>query len=347
MQAGVDVRLGSFHLSLDLRIEKDETVAVLGPNGAGKTTLLRALVGLTPLDAGRVVLDGETLADATAGIHVPPERRRIGVVFQDHVLFPHLSALENVAFGLRCRGTRRSTARRQAGAWLDRVGLSDQAGARADQLSGGQAQRVALARALASEPRLLLLDEPLSALDATTRPAIRRDLRRHLDDYDGMCLVVTHDPLEAMALADRLLVLEAGRVVQSGTKEELISRPRSSYVADLVGVNLFSGQARRTGVRIEDLDLVVPGAGQGEVLVVVHPRAVALHRSRPDGTPRNVWRGTVDVVDPEGERARVRVVGPLTVVAEVTAAAVTDLDLGPGAPVWVAVKATDVQVYQA
>ncbi len=343
----MDVRLGDLHLSVDLRVGNDETVAVLGPNGAGKTTLLRALAGLNPLDRGTVVLDGETLEDTTTGAHVPSERRRIGVVFQDHVLFPHLSVLENVAFGPRCRGARRSVARRQAGAWLERVGLSDRAGARAGELSGGQAQRVALARALACEPRLLLLDEPLAALDATTRPAIRRDLRRRLDAYGGMRVVVTHDPLEAMALADRLLVLEAGRVVQSGTRQELISRPRSPYVADLVGVNLFRGQARQTRVRVEGLDLVVPDAGHGEVLVVVHPRSVALHRSRPDGTPRNVWRGRVEVVDPEGERSRVRVTGPLTVVAEVTAAAVNDLELAPGGPVWVAVKATDVQVYEA
>ncbi|HSH61488.1 MAG TPA: ABC transporter ATP-binding protein, partial [Acidimicrobiales bacterium] len=309
LEAEVDVGLGSLHLRVDVRAGSDETVAVLGPNGAGKTTLLRALAGLTLLVRGRVVLDGETLEDTTTGAYVPPERRRIGMVFQDHVLFPHLSALENVAFGLRCRGVRRSAARRQADEWLERVGLSDRAGARAGELSGGQAQRVALARALAGEPRLLLLDEPLTALDATTRPAIRRELKRHLDDFAGMRLVVTHDPVEAMALADRLLVLEEGRVVQSGDREELTSRPRSSYVADLVGVNLFHGRASQSRVQVEGLELVVPGAGQGEVLVVVHPRAVALHCSRPDGTPRNVWRGTVEGVDPEGERARVRVTG--------------------------------------
>ncbi|MDP8975498.1 MAG: ABC transporter ATP-binding protein [Actinomycetota bacterium] len=347
LEAEVHVGLGSLHLSVDVRVGSDETVTVLGPNGAGKTTLLRALAGLAPLGRGRVVLDGETLEDPTTGAYLPPERRRIGMVFQDQVLFPHLSALENVAFGPRCRGARRSAARRQAGEWLERVGLSDRAGARAGELSGGQAQRVALARALAGEPRLLLLDEPLTALDATTRPALRRELRRHLDDFAGTRLVVTHDPVEAMALGDRLLVLEAGRVAQSGTREELTSRPRSPYVANLVGVNLFEGHACRSRVQVEGLELVVPGAGQGEVLVVVHPRAVALHRSRPDGTPRNVWRGVVEGVDPEGERARVRVTGPLTVVSEVTPAAVTDLGLAPGGPVWVAVKATDVQVYEA
>jgi len=347
MEAEVDVHLGDLHLSVGLRVGNEETLAVLGPNGAGKTTLLRALAGLTPMHAGRVILDGETLEDSRTGIQVPAERRSIGMVFQDHLLFPHLSALDNVAFGLRCRGARRNAARTQAGAWLERVGLSHRYGAPAGELSGGEAQRVALARALAGEPRLLLLDEPLGALDATTRSTLRGDLRRRLHDYGGIRLVVTHDPLEAMALADRLLVLEAGRVVQSGTKEELISRPRSSYVADLVGVNLFRGHARDTGVRVGGLDLVVPGAGRGQALVVVHPRAVALHRSRPDGTPRNVWPGAVEAVDPEGERARVRVTGPLTIVAEVTAAAVIDLHLAPGAPVWVAVKATDVQVYEA
>lgn len=347
LEAEVDVRLGNLHLDVTVGLREDETLAVLGPNAAGKTTLLRALAGLTALDSGRLVLDGQTLEDTATAARVASEDRRIAMMFQDQVLFPHLSALDNVAFGIRCRGARRRQARQQAGTWLERMGLSGRAEARPKELSGGEAQRVALARALAGEPRVLLLDEPLAALDATTRPTVRRDLKGHLGAFGGMRLVVTHDPLEAMALADRLMVLEGGRVVQEGTSSDITSRPRSPYVADLVGVNLFRGMARGGAVVVDGVEVVVPDSGQGEVLVVVHPRAVALHQDRPQGTPRNVWEGRVELVDLEGERARVRVDGPLTMVAEVTAAALGDLGLYPGVPVWVAVKATDVGVFQA
>ncbi|MGH2769312.1 MAG: TOBE domain-containing protein, partial [Actinomycetota bacterium] len=213
--------------------------------------------------------------------------------------------------------------------------------------SGGQAQRVALARALATDPRLLLLDEPLAALDAGTRVALRRELRRHLQSFEGTRLLVTHDPLEAAALADRLVVIEEGHVVQEGTPAEVSERPRSAYVAQLVGLNLFRGKGR--GDRIElasGAHLVVASEAEGEVFAVVHPRSVALYRRRPDqGTPRNVYRGSVGLVDLEGDRARVRVDGALPVVAEVTPAAVSELALCEGGPVWVSIKATEVSVY--
>jgi molybdate transport system ATP-binding protein len=274
------------------------------------------------------------------------EQRPVGVVFQDYLLFPHLSALENVAFGLRSRGLARAEARRRAAGWLERVGLAGHAAARPSALSGGQAQRVALARALATEPRLLLLDEPLAALDASTRLETRRELRRHLAGYEGVRVVVTHDPLEAMALAERLVVMEDGHLVQAGSPEEISRRPRSRYVADLVGVNLLRGRAEGDRVVIgPGATLAVPGAGRGEVFAVVHPRAVALHRRPPEGTPRNVWAGTAEDLDLEGERVRVRVGGPLPIVAEVTPAAVADLALADGGPVWVSVKATEIRVY--
>jgi len=210
LEARVGLRLGRLDLEVELAVGTGELVVLLGPNGAGKTTLLRALAGLVPLDRGRVVLDGAVLEDTAAGAWVPTERRPVGFVFQDYLLFPHLSALENVAFGLRARGLARAEARRRAAAWLDRVGLAAHAAARPRALSGGQAQRVALARAMVGEPRLLLLDEPLAALDAATRAEVRRDLRRHLASFGGTRLLVTHDPLEALALADRLVVLEGG-----------------------------------------------------------------------------------------------------------------------------------------
>jgi len=344
LEVDVDLRLGALDLEVRLDVAPGETVALLGPNGAGKTTLLRVLAGLQPFDAGHVVLDGAVLDDGA--VHVPPEARPIGMVFQDYLLFPHLSALENVAFGLRSRGVARAEARRRAGGWLERVGLGEHTGSRPRALSGGQAQRVALARALATEPRLLLLDEPLAALDASTRLETRRELRRQLAGYEGVRLVVTHDPLEAMALAERLVVMEQGKVVQAGTSQEISRRPRSRYVADLVGVNLLRGWAEGNRVVVGPAaSLAVPGAGRGEVFAVVHPRAVALHRQAPEGTPRNVWQGTADELDLEGERVRVRVGGPIPIVAEVTPAAVADLALADGGAVWVSVKATEITVY--
>jgi molybdate transport system ATP-binding protein len=345
LEAAVRVRRDAFTLDVTLTAAADETVAVLGPNGAGKTTLLRALAGLDEME-GRVVLDGEVLDDSARGVHIPAERRRAGLVFQDHVLFPHMSAVENVAFGLRAQG--RPHAAAIARRWLNEAGLQDRADALPRSLSGGQAQRVALLRALATEPKLLLLDEPLSALDVSIRAEVRRDLTRQLASFHGVRLLVTHDPLEAMALADKLVVLEHGSVVQSGTPGDVTARPRSRFVADLAGVNLLRGRAYGDHVALPaEASLAAVDAGSGDVFAVVHPRAVALYRSRPDGTPRNVWRGQVDTVDLEGERVRVRVVGPVPLVAEVTRAAVLELGLIAGASVWIAVKATEVSVYPA
>jgi molybdate transport system ATP-binding protein len=324
--------------------------ALLGPNGAGKTTVLRALAGLLRVAEGRVVLDGRVLEDTARRVRVPVERRPVGMVFQDYLLFPHLSALENVAFGLRARGMRRAPANRTAQRWLERLGLPGVADAGPRTLSGGQQQRVALARALATDPRLLLLDEPLAALDVSIRAEVRRDLRRHLREFAGVNLLVTHDPLEAIALADRLIVIEAGRIVQTGTPAEVTERPRSAYVADLVGVNLLRGRA--TGDAIELVDggrLEVVGAGGGEVFAVVPPRSVSLWRSRPDGSPRNVWRGRAEGLDLLGDRVRVRVDGrpQPSLVAEVTPAAVAELQLAEGSDVWVSVKATEIRAYPA
>ncbi len=348
LDARIRAGVGAFTLDVELAVAAGELVAVLGPNGAGKTSLLRALAGLLPLGSGRVTLDGVVLEDPAKRIRVPSERRPIGLVFQDYLLFPHLSVLENVAFGLRARGVARATAIVQAGRWLDRVGLPSEGERRPASLSGGQAQRVALARALATNPALLLLDEPMAALDASTRVAFRRDLRRHLESYRGVRLLVTHDPVEAMAMADRLVVLEEGRVLQSGTPAEVTQHPRSRYVADLVGVNLFRGRASHDVITIAGGgSLTAAGATDGDVFAVVHPRAVALFRMRPDGTPRNVWEGRAVDLDLEGDRVRVRLTGSPPIVAEVTPAAVRELGLDRGDRVWVAVKATEVNVYPA
>jgi molybdate transport system ATP-binding protein len=347
LAAQVEVRLGSLHLDGTLSVARGETVAIVGPNGAGKTTLLRALAGLEPLRAGTITLDGRVLDDRASGTFVPPEERSIGVVFQDYVLFPHLDAVDNVAFGLRSRRVGRTSANRRAREWLERVGLGDHADAKPRQLSGGQAQRVALARALATDPAMLLLDEPLAALDATTRAETRHDLRRHLDDHDGVRIVVTHDVVDATALATRIVVVDGGRFVQEGTIGEIAARPRSRYVADFVGVNLIAGRATGRRVDAGGLDLTVAEPVDGDVLLSIPPRAVTLFRTRPEGTARNVWLGTIDHVDGIGDRVRVRVRGPVTIVAEVTEAAAADLALADGVEVWAAVKATEINVAPA
>ncbi|GAA4901661.1 ABC transporter permease [Streptomyces coeruleoprunus] len=336
-----------------LEVPAATTVAVVGPNGAGKTTLLRALLGLTPrATAASLRLGGDDLSAE------PPHRRGIAWVPQDGALFPHLSALANTAYGLRAQGVSRAHARVEALEWLDRLGVGHLAHRRPGQLSGGQAQRVALARALAARPRLLLLDEPLAALDQTTRARVRHALRQHLAAFPGVCLIVTHDPVEAVSLADRVLVLEEGRPVQYAEPAEVARHPRSPWVARMLGRNAWTGTVRDGGVELAGGALLVaapgpdgtpaPAAGTA-ALAVVAPEAVSLHRTHPSGgSPRNVWRGTVREVTAHGARLRVLVSGApapsLDVVAEVTPAAAADLRLAEGTEVWATVKATEVTV---
>jgi len=286
------------------------------------------------------------LDDSTTGVHVPTELRRVGLVFQDQVLFPHMTVQDNIAFGLRARNRR--DAARTAQFWLDGAGLGAHATALPRELSGGQAQLVALLRTLATEPDLLLLDEPLSALDVTARAEVRRDLSRQLASFPGVRLLVTHDPVEAIALADQLVVLEHGMTVQTGTPEEVTAQPRSRFVADLAGVNLLRGNAHKGHIDLPNgAQLAAPDAGEGDVFAVIHPRSISLHLTRLEGTPRNVWQGRAQDIDLEGERVRVRVKGPVSLVAEVTRAAAKELGLEPGTEVWMAVKATEVSVFPA
>ncbi|GGS97154.1 ABC transporter ATP-binding protein [Streptomyces chromofuscus] len=332
-----------FRLDITLTATPGEVVALLGPNGAGKTTALRALAGLTPLTAGDLHLDGTDLHDT------PPESRPIGVVFQDYLLFPHLTALDNVAFGPRCHGATKPQARAEAAAWLARMGLTAHASARPRHLSGGQAQRVALARALATRPRLLLLDEPLAALDARTRLEVRAQLRRHLADFEAVAVLVTHDPLDAMVLADRLIVVEHGSVVQEGTPSEIARRPRTDYVAQLVGLNLYKGTAEGHTVHLEaGPALTTTEDLKGAVFVAFPPSAVTLYRDRPTASSaRNLWRCEVAGLETHGDQIRAALTGELPLTADLTTVAAAELDLHPGALVWAAVKATQTHAYPA
>jgi molybdate transport system ATP-binding protein len=349
------VQRGTFRLEVDLAVEPGEVLGVIGPNGSGKTTLLRALAGLTPLTEGRVSLGEQVLDSTEPDVFVAPEQRPIGFVFQNYRLFPHLSVRDNVAFAPRCRNAGRRESRRVADNWLQRLDLTDLAARKPAELSGGQAQRVALARALAAEPGVLLLDEPLAALDAKTKLEIRAELRRHLADFPGATLLVTHDPLEAMVMTDRLVVIENGRIVQRGDPAAVARRPATQYVARLVGLNLYHGVLDDSGRIVLDdglgtlvatHPLPAGAASPGRVLVAIRPNAIAVHTVRPDHfSPRNVWAGTVTGLELLTDRVRAQITGNPSALVDLTPDAVADLDLVEGRPVWLSAKATDLDIY--
>jgi molybdate transport system ATP-binding protein len=350
---------GSFHLQADITAAPGQVLAVLGPNGAGKTTLLRTLSGLDALSGGSIKLGALTLDDAETGTFVPARDRPVGLVFQDYRLFPHLDVRDNVAYAPRVQGAGRRQARAAASRWLEELDLTSLAGRRPSQISGGQAQKVALARALAARPRLLLLDEPLSALDATTRLGVRAQLRRYIDKFAGPVLIITHDPLEAMIMADRLVVIENGRVVQDGTPAAVARQPATQYVAGLVGLNLYAGtfEAATRKVSLDDggaflvtlgdeVALAQAGGCPTRVLVGLRPSAISIARSRPAlASPRNVWQGTVSGLEPLADRVRIQVDASPPALVDVSAAAVADLGLRPGVDVWLSAKATETAAY--
>lgn len=306
---------------LDAHVEAaaGDVVAVIGPNGAGKTTLLHALAGLVPAEG--------TVEVAGASWTRPPRLvrdRNVGFVFQDQALFPHLSALDNVAFGLRTRGVARADAEATARRWLARFGVEDLAARRPRELSGGQAQRVAIARALAPEPALLLLDEPFGGLDVGVATTLRVELAQHLASYDGIALLVTHDALDALTLADRVLVLDEGRVAQTGTPHDVAARPRTDHVARLVGLNVIR---------------------EDDVFRSFSPSAVTVSLAQPEGSARHRWRGRVLSAAPHGDAVRLLVSADPELIADVTPAATTELGLVPGREVWLSVKETAVRSY--
>jgi molybdate transport system ATP-binding protein len=344
LDAHVVVRRRAHTLDVRLTAERGDVVAVIGPNGAGKSTLVRALAGIEPLSEGWVGCDGETWEDPTRRVEM--RDRRVGMVFQQGLLFPHLSAADNVAFGPRSRGARRRTAAESARTWLRRLGVDDLADRRPHQLSGGQSQRVAVARALAAEPRMLLLDEPLSALDVGVAMALRLELARHLADYDGVSVLVTHDALDAMTLATRVLVIDDGRVAQEGTPAEVARRPATDHVARLVGLNVLRGVSAGTSIRLSDgTTLISATPARGAVSACFSPSAVTLTLEEPQGSARNRWRGAVTTVVPHGAAVRVHLDGSTGLIADVTPASAARLALSPGRQVWATVKATEVSVY--
>jgi len=356
LSVGLWITRGELQIHADFDADEGTTVALLGPNGAGKSTVVDCLAGLTDPDDGWISLNHETWIDVPTGRFTPPEERSVGVVFQTGLLFPHLSANENVAFPLRARGVPTPRARERAGALLGRLGFpADRADARPGELSGGEAQRVALGRALIHEPRLLLLDEPTTSLDVRARSELRPLIRSILAGFAGVRVLVTHDPVEAMTLADLIVVLEHGRVTQRGTPDEFRNAPRTSYVADLVGVNLFAGRLEPSGdgagrVVTPGGDVIVawpgtlPGVALDDVLAVLRPADVSLHVAEPEGSARNVLHGTIAEIAIEGERARVRLHSAPPIVAEVTRGSVDRLGLREGGAVWASFKAVEVRL---
>jgi molybdate transport system ATP-binding protein len=299
--------------------ERGQVVAVIGPNGAGKSSLLRAVAGLVPAS-------GELLVDGRSWMTLPVRERAVGMAFQDQLLFPHLTALENVAFGPRTAGASREQSRQTAQDWLDRFAVGDLARRKPRQLSGGQAQRVSIARALATDPRVLLLDEPFSGLDIGVAATLRVELSRHLTSYDGVTLLVTHDAIDALTLADLVWVLDEGRLVQVGPPREVAAAPLTRHVARLVGLNVLT---------------------EGDRYVSFSPSAVTVSLSQPRSSARHLWRGTLTSLAPHGDAVRLLVSGEHDLLADVTPAAVAELELAPGREVWLSVKETAVRSYAA
>lgn len=361
--ADVRVERGTFTLQVAIDVRPGQIVAVLGPNGAGKSTLLAALAGLLVPTDGTITLGGRTLTGP--GVLVPPERRRVGLMGQDPLLFPHLSAVDNIAFGPRSQGSGRAAASAAARDWLRRLDLAAFATQRPAALSGGQRQRVALARALAAGPELLLLDEPLGALDAQTAPEIRHVLRTHLRATTTTTVLVTHDVLDAATLADRVVVLDHGSVIDSGETATVLAQPRSEFSAAIAGLNLLAAAADesvaadrpatagRSGIGVSGI-AAEPLAAGDPVAVVFPPSAVAVYLEHTAaGSPRNTWAATVVALEPgpASIRIRARLDGaaadpPTVVAADVTPASVAQLGLRPGTRVFLSVKATEVRLHR-
>jgi molybdate transport system ATP-binding protein len=346
MRAAFAAGLREFELEVDLDVRARECLALVGPSGAGKSTVLRAVAGLLVPDRGRIALNGEVWFDRDSGIDLPPERRRCGYLFQDYALFPHLSAWRNVAFGLG--DAPRSERHERATRSLAAFGLAELADASPAELSGGERQRVALARALAPDPEVLLLDEPLSALDSRTAATAARELAAVIARSAGPTVVVTHDFAQAALLADTVGVIDHGRIVQRGTAAELSARPASAFVADFTGAVVLSGTAHRaaSGTTVVALDgggeVASSDAATGEVGVAIYPWEVTIEPAgtTPHGSALNHLDAQVVSLTEVGSRVRVGLQAGQPLVAEVTSESVARLGLAPGGRVVATWKAT-------
>ena len=339
-----------------IEVAAGERVAVLGENGSGKSTLLNILAGTLRPDSGAATLEGDVLFDLGTPRRrwLPPHRRGIALLAQDPLLFPHLNVIDNVAFPARVTGVQKAAARTRAEHWLEEVGALDLAGRRPGELSGGQAQRIAIARALAAEPRLLLLDEPMAALDVSVAPLLRRVLRRVL--VDRTTLLVTHDLVDAFLLSDRVVVMEGGRVAESGPTEETLRNPRARFTARIAGLNLIKGTLADGGVT-EAGGLHLDGTRKdGEDLrdgdaaaAVFSPSDVSIFLVPPVGSPRNNLLVTIAELEPRGDLVRVRSDDHHghVITADVTPRSVAELDLYPGRQVTYSIKAAAVTIYPA
>jgi len=342
--------LRDFPLDVDFTVQPGQCLALIGPTGCGKTTTLRLIAGIAKPDHGRVEVDGEVLFDSDRRLSVPPQKRRVGFVFQDYALFPHLSVLGNVLYSPAARAQGKDRSLELARQALERVRLPGVEHVRPAQLSGGQQQRVALARALASGARMLLMDEPMSALDPHTRRQVRSELRALISSLGLQTICVTHDVADALTLGDVIGVMKEGKIVQLGDRRELLSQPRDAFVADFLGMNLLSGLARP---RPDGLTTVSCGPHtfyslselSGEVLMTFHPWDVSLSLVEPDSSAMNVFRGKVTSVSHLGGRTRVTVENGISIIAELTHLSEERLGLDLGKEVYASFKASALQVY--
>ena len=327
----LEVPLRSF--DVELTLEVGATVALVGPSGAGKTTVLRAIAGLTRPRAGRIEAGGETWFDGERGVHLPPDRRGVGLVFQDYALFPHMTVRQNVEYSRRHR----------ADEYLERFRIAHLAPARPRDLSGGERQRVALARALAREPKVLLLDEPLSALDPHTKSTVRAELHELLAGLAIPVLLVTHDFEDAAALADRVGVIVDGKLRQLGTPADLVAQPADAFVASFTGANLLHGRANGgTSVLLVDGTVVTTAdEADGDVVLAVYPWDVVVGTTAPHDSAMNVISGPIARIAELGNRVRVTI-GPIS--AEITAQSLARLELKPGQTAFASFKATGTRI---
>ena len=342
--------LGDFHLEAAFDVAPRETLVLVGPSAAGKSTCLALIAGLRRAARARVTCGADVWCDTAAGIDRTPEGRRVGFMFQEYALFPHLRVLGNVAYGPRARGRTRAESEAAAQRWLDRLGLGEVAARPVTELSGGQRQRVALARALASDPQVLLLDEPFASLDVHTRANVRIELRSFLDEVGLPTVLVTHDPIDALTLGDRIAVLDHGRVVQTGTRDDLLEHPRTEVVAELAGVNVYRAElAAGRGLKEARAGALVfhvlADDRRGPSFLAFAPSEVVVSAERSPGSPQNVFGGTVREVLPLPDRLRVTVDAGALVVAELTREAGASLEVKPGRRVWLSIKATAIRVY--